>query len=158
MRHSRNYEWKIRSMRSNSCSTQTQHSTALVTHKMNAFHIHWKRCLVDSHVVASIQSVHCGRHVWRAFLSPIVDRIGVRRRLAALAQVSPANGFAPNGRASALSSAERVDFENSQHFWVTRKNAKLENNFVFFGNCRVCWICLRLQRDKCLNYKISANL
>lgn len=111
---------------------QTEHSTAFVIHKMNVSHIHWKRlrCLCDSHVVASIRCVHCGLHVWRAFLSPSVDRIGARRRLTALGQVSPANGFAPNGRASALPSVVRVEFENSQHFWVTRKTRK---RFRFFS-------------------------
>lgn len=142
MRHSRNYEWKIRSMRSNSCytHTHTEHSTAFVIHKMNAFHIHWKRlrCLCDSHVVASIRCVHCGLHVWRAFLSPSVDRIGARRRLAAFGQVSPANGFAPNGRASALPSVVRVEFEYSQDFWVTRKTRKRFRFFREANNCRVC--------------------
>lgn len=82
-------------------------------------------CSIDSHVVASIQRVHCGLHVWRAFHSLIVDRIGLRRRLAALCQVSPANGFTPNGRASVV---HTVLFSKTlQHFWVNRKNAKLKN-------------------------------
>lgn len=91
-------------MRSNSCDT---HTRAFGFHKMISIHIHRQRLrrTVVSHVVATIRRVHCGHHFWRAFRSTAVDRIGLGRRLAALGQVSPANGFAPNGRASAPSSS-----------------------------------------------------